>query len=319
MLLCAGLLVPACPCDGSREPVVVATTERGTLLTAADLRSYRRSLSPYVQPRYQGISGNEKLLNDLVERELLLREARHGLSHGAERRALERFENEVALAALTLRVRKQIQSNMAGDVALRRMYDATPEQWNQPPQVRVSQILFKSAKGASRALGELQRTARTQRDSKQPIVDRNHFEHLAERAMKSGTAVATAVDLRFFSEDAAHVPMALRRAAFQLTANGQLHGAPIAVAAGHAVIMRTARREALRRTFEDVRHVLQERWLREQTEQRLDRRRKEALKNRRMRIHREALDTVIANLPEGFATPGEAAGTPPQNRDIPQP
>src|SRR5512139_2046869 len=99
--------------------------------------------------------------------------------------------------------------------------------------------------------------------------DAEHFRALARERTVDAAAREDAGDLRFFGVEGEGPPEPVRRAAFAIEAVGGLAPDPVRTEAGYHVIMLTARRNALDRTLEDARRMIQHRLWRERREARV--------------------------------------------------
>jgi peptidyl-prolyl cis-trans isomerase C len=154
------------------------------------------------------------------------------------------------------------------DDEIKRYYDDHLSEFDKPAQVRASHILFKDRAAAEQVLKEL----------KQKPQDMELFRKLAEQRSQDAATKASGGDLRFFSEaadpkgetDEPDRPAALRKAAFSLANVGDLYAEPVQSERGFHVLKLTGRREALKRTLEDARRMIQNKLWRQKREEAIE-------------------------------------------------
>jgi peptidyl-prolyl cis-trans isomerase C len=138
---------------------------------------------------------------------------------------------------------------------IKRYYDEHLSEFDKPAQVRASHILFKDKAAAEQALKEL----------KQQPHDMDLFRKLADQRSQDAATKANGGDLRFFSEtadpngetDDPERPAALRKAAFSIANVGDLYPEVVQSERGFHIVKLTGRREALKRTLDDARRMIQ--------------------------------------------------------------
>jgi peptidyl-prolyl cis-trans isomerase C len=115
----------------------------GDAITEAALRKEAEGLPPYMRPILETPAGRVQFLESVITRDLLLREAlRRGIDRQpevADRLAMAR--KSILLEALL----REVASRAPGitDEALRKVYDAAPEQFRTGERATVSHMLFR--------------------------------------------------------------------------------------------------------------------------------------------------------------------------------
>ena len=220
--------------------------------------------SPYLRARYNSPERRREFLDNMVRFELL--------AHEAEKRGYDKSE-EVA----TVRKQSMVQQMMqdlfetggiklsdVSDQEIQAYYDAHTAEFDKPAQVRASHILFKDRGAADKALQQLVANPK----------DIELFRKLAAEQSEDAATKSSGGDLRFFSatpdptgeSDSIERPDALRRAAFSLKEIGDLYPELVQSERGFHIVKLTGRREALKRSLEDARRMIQNKLWREKRE-----------------------------------------------------
>jgi parvulin-like peptidyl-prolyl isomerase len=154
------------------------------------------------------------------------------------------------------------------DEEIKRYYAENAAEFDKPAQVRASHILFKDKASAENALKIL----------KQKPDDMELFRKVAAAENTDASTKDSFGDLRFFSAtfdkagetDEPLRPEAVRKAAFSLTKVGELYPQVVQSQQGFHVIKLTGRREAMKRTLEDARRMIQNKLWRTKREQAIE-------------------------------------------------
>src|SRR5262245_36464653 len=122
------------------------------VITVGDFQDRINKQSPYVRARYTSIERKKEFLDNLVRFEVLAKEAeRRGLQKDAE---VVRTMKQVMIQRLLKDEFDKFKPEEITDVECKQYYDAHPEEYNQPEQVRVSSILVKDAATAKKVMGD---------------------------------------------------------------------------------------------------------------------------------------------------------------------
>lgn len=243
-----------------------------TEITAGAFADRLAEQSPYLRARYNSPERRREFLENMIRMELLAQEAeRRGLDEDpAIRRTIEQtmvqqmmkdlFEDQIRLADIT-------------DAQIREYYEAHPEEFHQPAQVRASHILFADRAAAEAVLRQLQESPEDQ------ALFRSLSETHNTDPLTSGPRHG---DLQFFSADGSrgraaprgnnvpNVPEAVAQAAFAITGIGGIHGEIVETEAGFHIVKLTSRRSALSRSFDEARGPIQNRLWRERRQSAVD-------------------------------------------------
>jgi peptidyl-prolyl cis-trans isomerase C len=239
-----------------------------TKITLGEFAERLGSQSPYLRARYNSPERRREFLENMVRFELLAAEAeRRGFTKSDD---VERVRRQVMV--------QQMMSDMFDkgglkltditDDQVKSYYEEHLSEFDKPAQVRASHILFKDKTAAENALKEL----------KQQPTDMDLFRKLAEQRSQDAATKASAGDLRFFSEvpdakgetDDPERPAAVRKAAFSLANVGDLYPEVVESERGFHIVKLTGRREALKRTLEDARRMIQNKLWRSKREEAIE-------------------------------------------------
>jgi peptidyl-prolyl cis-trans isomerase C len=142
-------------CGKGKESKILAVVD-GQRITAESFRKEAESLPPYIKPLLDTPDGQLQLLEGMVSRDLLMREA---LRRGIDRRADVREKVEMARRSILLdALLKDVTEKAAGDDAtMRKYYEENKDSFQVGERVKVSHLLFRdqetAASFAARAKG----------------------------------------------------------------------------------------------------------------------------------------------------------------------
>lgn len=226
-----------------------------TKITLGEFAERLGSQSPYLRARYNSPERRREFLENMVRFELLAAEAdRRGFTKSED---VERVRRQVMVQQMMADLfdKGGIKLTDITDEEIKAYYDAHLSEFDKPAQVRASHILFKDRASADQALKEL----------KQKPQDQDLFRKIAEQRSLDQSTKTSGGDLRFFSEtadpkgetDEPERPASVRKAAFSLANVGDVYAEPVQSERGFHIVKLTGRREALKRTLEDARRMIQ--------------------------------------------------------------
>ncbi len=126
---------------GDRPAGAVLATIGGGTITERDLEAKISAMPPRARGRFRSVAGKKSLLNQMVELELVGREAeREGI--GRDRETIERVEEFKKRLAMEKLREKVFESVKVDGAEVRKEYEKTGDRHKTPKQVKVSQILF---------------------------------------------------------------------------------------------------------------------------------------------------------------------------------
>jgi peptidyl-prolyl cis-trans isomerase C len=229
-------------------------------ITVGDFADQLADKSPYLRARYQSPERRRELLEELVKFELLAAEAKkRGLDQSAE---VQRTKRQLMVQQMMkAEFEDKVKLSDISDAEIKAYYDAHPEEFNKPAQVRASAIVVKDEARARKLLKQL----------KDKPDDDALFRELAAQN-DDPVLRERAGDLQFFSQPSERAPEdppvdpALAEAAFKLDKVGELSPEPIQVVDGWAIVKLTGKRKQLARTLEQTRRTIQHKLWRERRE-----------------------------------------------------
>lgn len=217
--------------------------------------------SPYLRARFNSPERRREMLDNMIRFELLVQEARRrGLDHDP---AVERLETQALVdELLRVEIDAHVSLQSVTEQEVRAYYDAHPDEWNQPEQVRASHLRFADRAAAQRALASILAAP----------TDAELFRRLAREQSNDTETRTSGGDLRFFSRPGTGPaspdapPDAVANAAFALTEIGSVTPTLVQADDGFHVVKLTARRQPMHRTFDEVKRIIQDRLYRERRE-----------------------------------------------------
>jgi peptidyl-prolyl cis-trans isomerase C len=285
-----------------------------TKITLGEFAERLGSQSPYLRARYNSPERRREFLENMVRFELLAAEAdRRGFTKSDD---VERVRRQVMVQQMMADLfdKGGLKLTDITEDEIKRYYDEHLSEFDKPAQVRASHILFKDKAGAEQTLKEL----------KAKPQDNDLFRKLAEQRSLDAATKASGGDLRFFSEtadpqpkasgtggetDEPDRPAAVRKAAFSLATIGDLYPEVVQSDKGFHVLKLTGRREALKRTLEDSRRMIQNKLWRQKREASIEKFVSDLRAKANVQENPEALAKVqVRDAIGNVASPGTAAG-----------
>jgi peptidyl-prolyl cis-trans isomerase C len=238
---------PGAPPQSDAELDAPVATIDDVVITVRDFQDRINRQSPFVRARYNSIEHKKEFLDSLVRYEVLAREAlRRGLDKDPD--AVRALKTVMIQKLMKAEFETSIRPEDIPDSELQAYYDAHPEEWNKPEEVRVSAIVVKDKKLANTvakaALGDEGKSNKGFHD----LV----VKYTTDKASKDSGG-----DLRYFSRDTKDLPAPVVDAAFSLAKTGDTIG-PIDAGDGRYFLLKqTGRRRAIAKTFDQVKRQIQ--------------------------------------------------------------
>lgn len=243
--------------EQSKMPLVVVGD---TTVTVGEFAQRLADKSPYLRARYASPERRRELLDELVKFELLAAEA--------ERRGLDQAE-EVKRAKRQVMIQQMMKAEFEDKVKLSDItdqdisdyYNAHPEEFHKPAQVRASVVVVRDEAKAKRVL-KLAQEAR----------DEDAFRKLVAEFSEDPATKTRGGDLSFFSKPdergaaEATVADAVAEAAFTLKKVGDVYPEPVRTPSGFTIVRLTGTRRALARSLEHAQRMIQNKLWREKRE-----------------------------------------------------
>lgn len=269
------------PCESmapaEREQIVARVGDRS--LTVCDFARRLAGQNPYLRARLNTPEARRALVRAWVDAELLALEARaRGLDNDPSVR-------NAILTQLARQVEAEVRASVppaeVSEADIERYYREHIREYETPEQVRFSHIVLTSRAEAERVLAEAQRVA----------SDDAAWRNLVRSNSRDESTRETGGDVGFVGrEGSAQVPAELAQAAFRLRNVGEVLGEVVETAhggpnhgPGFHVLRLIARREALRRSLDEVRRAIRNRLF----EERNDRAQSNAVRELVARLRRE--------------------------------
>lgn len=231
-----------------------------TTVTLGEFAAQIAEKSPYLRARYASPERRRELLDELVKFELLAKEAsRRGLDKSEE---VERARKQVMVQQMMkAEFEDKVKLSDVGDEEIAAYYNAHPEEFNKPAQVRASQIVVKDEAKAKRLIKQVQEN-----------TDEARFRQLVAEHSEDADSKVRGGDLQFFSKPGERtpfdppVPDAVAEAAFTLEKPGDVYPTPVKTPQGFHVVRLTSKRKALARSLDHARRMIQNKLWRERRE-----------------------------------------------------
>lgn len=239
-------------------------TVGGTKITLGDFAQRLGDQSPYLRARYNSPERRREFLDNMVHFELLASEAqKRGYEQSAD---IERVRKQMMVQQMMqdLFEKNGVKLSDVTDAEIQKYYESHKADFDKPAQVRASHILVKEKRVAEHLLAE----------AKEKPEDMQAFRKLAAENSIDPATKDSYGDLRFFSEVADPEnedseparPEAVRKAAFTLQKIGDVYPEVVQSDLGFHIVKLTGKREAMTRSLEDARRLIQNRLWREKRE-----------------------------------------------------
>jgi peptidyl-prolyl cis-trans isomerase C len=226
-------------------------------ITVGEFQERINQQSPYVRARYTSMERKKEFLDNLVRFEVLAKEAdRRGLTKDPE--VVRTMKQVMIQKLLKDQFDKQRMEDITDDEC-KKFYDAHPEQYNKPEEVRVSSILVKDSATAKKVMG----------DSRIKGVDNQQFRNLVAEYSQDLATKDRGGDLRYFDAKTKDVPKAIVDSSFALGNIGDV-SAPIKTEQGVVILKLTGRRKALLRTFDEVKQQIRNQLYRDKRQEAME-------------------------------------------------
>lgn len=245
-----------------------------TVITEADIEREIKNLPDFVQKMFEGVSGRERFLEELVKRELLYQEAlKKGLDKDlAYQKKLEDFK-KINLVGLLLE--KEIETKTkVSDKEIRDYYEKNKEDFAPVSQVRLSHILLNTEEEAQKVLERLKKG--------------EDFGQVAKKSSIDTVSAKKGGDLGFFSKG--EIPPEFRIAAVRLK-TGEV-SEPIKTKSGYEIIKVTDKKVGQVIEFEKIKNLISQNLLAEKQKESFDSYMEELKKKYKVEVNKEAVSKL---------------------------
>jgi peptidyl-prolyl cis-trans isomerase C len=270
--------------EAQANEVLVTIGER--TITVGEFADRLASQSPYLQARFESPERRREFLDNLVRFELLVYEAkRRGY---ADKPEIQRARRTAMTQQLIKReVEEHLKLAEITDEEIQALYDANPEEYDRPAQVRASDILIKDRADAEKVLAQAKKS------------DINKFRQLARKKSEDEASKKDGGDLQFFTANAeGHPPKAVRDAAFTLNRVGEVFPELVKTAEGYHIVMLTGKRAPLKRTYEQAKRAIRHKLAREKKDVAMEALLERLRKDVKVEIDYDALADVKVDIPD---------------------
>ena len=276
--------------EAQANEVLVTIGDR--TITVGEFADRLASQSPYLRARFESPERRREFLDNLIRFELLVYEAkRRGY---ADQPDIQRARRTAMTQQLIKQeVDEQLKLADITDEEIQAVYDANPQEYDRPAQVRASDILIKDRSNikdrakAEKVLGQAQKS------------DINQFRRLAREKSEDEATKKDGGDLQFFTADAeGHPPKAVRDAAFTLNRVGEVFPDVVKTPEGYHIVMLTGKRAPLKRTYEQAKRAIRHKLAREKKDAAMDQLLERLRKDIKVEIDYDALADLKVDIPD---------------------
>jgi peptidyl-prolyl cis-trans isomerase C len=277
-----------------------------SVITVAEFQERINSQSPYVRARYTSLEHKKEFLDNLVKFEILAKEAqRKGYDKDPE---VLRTMKQVMIQKLLKQEFERVRIEDVPEADIKAYFDSHQDEFNKPPEVRVSMILVKDDATAKKVEG----------DARLKGIENAGFRELVSQYSVDQETKDRGGDLRFFDANSKELPREIVDAAFKLQNIGDTTGA-VKTKGGVAILKLTGQRKALVRSLEDVKQQIRSKLYRERRQKMMDDFEQGLRQKAKVEVHPERLakvqvdttgnsaDRGIQPTPGSFHPPGQAA------------
>ena len=260
-------------------------------ITVGEFQDRINQQSPYVRARYTSMERKKEFLDNLVRFEVLAKEAqRRGLEKDPE--VVRTMKQVMIQKLLKDQFDKQRMEDISDDEC-KKFYDAHPEEYNKPEEVRVSSILVKDSATAKKVMN----------DPRIKGVDNQQFRNLVAEYSQDLATKDRGGDLRYFDAKTKDVPKPIVDAAFALQNIGDV-SPPVRTEQGVVILKLTGRRKALVRTFDEVKQQIRNQLYRDKRQEAME----TFVKNLRDKANVKIDEGKLAKVVIEGAGPGQYPG-----------
>lgn len=245
-----------------------------TVITEADIEREIKNLPDFVQKMFEGVSGRERFLEELVKRELLYQEAlKKGLDKDpAYQKKLEDFK-KINLVGLLLEREIETKTKVS-DKEIRDYYEKNKKDLAPVSQVSLSHILVNTEAEAQKVLERLKKG--------------EDFAQVAKKSSIDTVSAKKGGDLGFFSKG--EIPPEFRIAAVRLK-TGEV-SEPIKTKSGYEIIKVTDKKVGQVIEFEKIKNLISQNLLAEKQKESFDSYMEGLKKKYKVEVNKEAVSKL---------------------------
>jgi peptidyl-prolyl cis-trans isomerase C len=239
--------------QASEELDAPLATVDGVVITVGEFQDQIGRQSPYIRARYTSLEQKKEFLESLVRFEVLAREAqRRGLDQDAE--VIRTMKSVMVQKLMREEFDKAVPPDSVTDAEMKAYYDANIKEYVKPEEVRASAIVVGAKATAEKIATEAKGDAGKTNKGFRELVTKYTTDE--ETKVRGG-------DLRYFNRDSKDVPKAVVEAAYGLGKTGDVSGVIDAGGGKFYVIKLTGKKNAMTKTFDDVKQQIRNKLHRE--------------------------------------------------------
>jgi peptidyl-prolyl cis-trans isomerase C len=255
-------------------------------ITVGEFADRLASQSPYLRARFESPERRREFLDNLIRFELLVYEAkRRGYAEDPE--IVRARRNAMIQQMIKREVDEPLAETAVTDAEVQAAYEANPDEFNRPEEVRASHILITDRARAQAILAKAKKT------------DLAGFRKLARDESEDENTKKDGGNLQFFKAQGEGPPSkAIRDAAFSIPKVGVVYRELVEDDAGYHAIMLTGRRAALTRTLEQAKRAIRHKLTRERKDAAMEALTERLRKEIRVEVDYDALSELRVAAPE---------------------
>jgi peptidyl-prolyl cis-trans isomerase C len=239
--------------QASEELDAPLATVDGVVITVGEFQDQISRQSPYIRARYTSLEQKKEFLESLVRFEVLAREAqRRGLDQDPE--VIRTMKSVMVQKLMREEFDKAVPPDSVTDAEMKAYYDANIKEYVKPEEVRASAIVVQAKAAAEKIATEAQGDAGKTNKGFRELVTKYTTDE--ETKVRGG-------DLRYFNRSSKDIPKAVIEAAYGLAKTGDVSGAIDAGDGKFYVIKLTGKKNAMTKTFDDVKQQIRNKLHRE--------------------------------------------------------
>jgi peptidyl-prolyl cis-trans isomerase C len=264
------------------------------VITQADFERELSSLPDYAKQMFEGETGKEKFLDEIVKKDILYQEAlKKGIDKDPDFKSRLGEFKKLTLASMLLE--KEIMSkDKVSDQDVKDYYNKHKEEFATTSQIRASHILVKTEEEANKVLARLKKGEK--------------FEELAKKESLDTASAANGGDIGYFSRG--QLVPEFEKAAASLKV-GEL-SAPVKTAYGYHIIKVTDKKAGPVLEFDRVKDIIAQRLSGERQKAAFDSYIEGLRKNYKVEINKD----VLAQVAPGVRNAGPQQTAPAKPADV---
>ncbi|MFO7735328.1 MAG: peptidylprolyl isomerase, partial [bacterium] len=220
----------------------------GVKITDKYLESYMEQLNPYIKARYNTPEKKKEFVEKVVQGEVL---ARYAVKNNLVDNPilLTKIKSNIARHYIQESVKQEIEEALKiSEAEMKKHYEETKDEYNKPEKIKASHILLSEKAKADKVYKELMK-----RKNQADI-----FKKLAKEHSEDSASARRGGNVGYFArkEKGGRMEKSFADAAFSLEKVGDI-SKPVKSEKGYHIIKLTGRRDAVEKSFEDVKTTIE--------------------------------------------------------------